>query len=233
MKHLRFFVVAAMAVISMSAMAQVTYGYDYEYKPTNAAVYGSDNEAFGLLYVQYSPGQMHLKASADGESETENESVNTISLGYSYFIPLGDMPLFVSPGVAAQYFFKSKDGHKTNMVSVKIPVNLMYSFQVSDAFRIEPYAGVYGRINIWGETKVDGESENIFDSDKLGDAAAKRFQLGWNAGVNFRITEAFTIGAGYYMDILKFQDYSTKLYGHSLDYSTRFQGFEFTLGINF
>ena len=232
MKQLRFFVVAAMAAISMSAMAQVTYGNDYQYKPTNSTIYGSDNEAFGLFYVQYSPGQFHLKASADGQSETENESVNVISLGYSHFIPLGDIPLFVSAGAAAQWFFKSKDGHKTNIVSVKIPVNLMYSFQVSDAFRIEPYAGIYGRINIWGESKEDGESVNIFDSDKMGDLAAKRFQLGWNAGVNFRITDAFTIGAGYYMDILKLQDYSTKLYGHSIDYSTRFQGFEFTLGVN-
>lgn len=232
MKQLRLFVVAAMAAISMSAMAQVTYGNDYQYKPTNSTIYGSDNEAFGLFYVQYSPGQFHVKASADGKSESENESVNVISLGYSHFIPLGDIPLFISPGAAAQWFFKSKDGHKTNIVSVKIPVNLMYSFQVSDAFRIEPYAGVYGRINIWGQQKVDGESVNIFSDSDMGDAAAKRFQLGWNAGVNFRITDAFTIGAGYYMDILKLQDYSTKVYGYSIDYSARFQGFEFTLGVN-
>ena len=106
----------------------------------------------------------------------------------------------------------------------------MYSLQVSDAFRIEPYAGIYGRINIWGQMKDDdGDSVNIFDDSDMGDAAAKRFQLGWNAGVNFRITEAFTIGAGYFMDILKLQSYSSGKH----DVKTNLQGFDITLGINF
>jgi opacity protein-like surface antigen len=227
MKQLRLFVVAAMAAISMSAMAQVTYGNDYQYKPTNSTIYGSDNEAFGLFYAQYNATTQHMTVT---NHDSENESLNGITLGYSHFIPLGDIPLFVSPGGAVQYFFKSKDGVKTNMISLKIPINLMYSFQVSDAFRIEPYAGIYGRINIWGQMKEDGgESLNFFDSDKMGDAAAKRFQLGWNAGVNFRITEAFTIGAGYFMDILKLQDYTVGKH----DIKTNFQGFDITLGVNF
>ena len=227
MKHLRFLVVAAMAAIGMSAMAQVTYGYDYEYKPTKAAVYGSDNDAFGLFYAQYNAASQHMTITGH---DSDNESLNGITLGYSYFIPLGDMPLFVSPGAAVQYFFKSKNGIKTNMISLKVPVNLMYSLQVSDAFRIEPYAGIYGRINIWGQMKDDdGDSVNIFDDSDMGDAAAKRFQLGWNAGVNFRITEAFTIGAGYFMDILKLQSYSSGKH----DVKTNLQGFDITLGINF
>jgi opacity protein-like surface antigen len=114
------------------------------------------------------------------------------------------------------------------MISAKIPVNLVYSFQVSDNFRIEPYAGIYGRINIWGQEKVGDESANILSSDDFGDAACKRFQLGWNAGVQFRITEAFTIGAGYFMDLMKLQNYSSGKH----DIKTNFQGFDFTLGIN-
>ena len=250
MRKLRFFAVAAMAAISVSAMAQVTYGNDYSYQPTNSKIYGSDNEGFGLFYIQYNPSQVHSKEEHHGSSATDNKSCNALSLGYSYFIPLGDMPLFLAPGAAVQWFFKSDSESeslsygeyygetytmetKFNMISAKIPINLMYSFQVSDAFRIEPYAGIYGRINIWGENKLEfnGESEsyNIFDKDKAGDNAAKRFQLGWNAGVNFRITDAFTIGAGYYMDLLKFTDYSRNDY----ESSSRFQGFDITLGVNF
>lgn len=238
MKKLRIFAIAAMTAISMSAMAQVTYGNDYQYQPTNSSIYGSDNEGFGLFYLQFSPSQMHSKATNHGTSVTDNESINALSLGYSYYIPLGDMPLFLAPGGAVQWFFKSKSesgvDDKTNMISVKIPVTVMYSFQVSDAFRIEPYAGIYGRINIWGEEKLESggysKSINVFDEDDMGEnMAAKRFQMGWTAGVNFRITDAFTVGAGYYMDFLKFQDYSYR--EHEL--STNFQGFDITLGVNF
>ena len=245
MRKLRLFAVAAMAAISVSAMAQVTYGNDYSYQPTNSKIYGSDNEGFGLFYIQYNPSQVHSKEEHHGSSATDNKSCNALSLGYSYYIPRGDIPLFLAPGAAVQWFFKSESDSeslygvsytektKFNMISAKIPVNLMYSFEISDAFRIEPYAGVYGRINIWGENKLEfnGESEsyNIFDKDKVGDNVAKRFQLGWNAGVNFRITNAFTVGAGYYMDLLKFTDYSH----NDHESSTRFQGFDITLGVNF
>jgi len=216
---------AAMAALAVSVSAQVTYGNDYQYKPTSGTLYGADNESFGLFYAQYNLTTEHITVT---NHDSENTSLNGVTLGYSHFIPLGDIPLFLSPGAAVQWFFKSKDGHKTNMISAKIPVNLVYSFQVSDNFRIEPYAGIYGRINIWGQEKVGDESANILSSDDFGDAACKRFQLGWNAGVQFRITEAFTIGAGYFMDLMKLQNYSSGKH----DIKTNFQGFDFTLGIN-
>ena len=225
MKKLRFLALAAMAALAVSVSAQVTYGNDYQYKPTSGTLYGADNESFGLFYAQYNLTTEHMTVT---NHDSENTSLNGVTLGYSHFIPLGDIPLFLSPGAAVQWFFKSKDGHKTNMISAKIPVNLVYSFQVSDNFRIEPYAGIYGRINIWGQEKVGDESANILSSDDFGDAACKRFQLGWNAGVQFRITEAFTIGAGYFMDLMKLQNYSSGKH----DIKTNFQGFDFTLGIN-
>jgi opacity protein-like surface antigen len=225
MKKLRFLALAAMAALAVSVSAQVTYGNDYQYKPTSGTLYGADNESFGLFYAQYNLTTEHITVT---NHDSENTSLNGVTLGYSHFIPLGDIPLFLSPGAAVQWFFKSKDGHKTNMISAKIPVNLVYSFQVSDNFRIEPYAGIYGRINIWGQEKVGDESANILSSDDFGDAACKRFQLGWNAGVQFRITEAFTIGAGYFMDLMKLQNYSSGKH----DIKTNFQGFDFTLGIN-
>lgn len=235
MKKLRFLALAAMAAFAVSVSAQVTYGNDYQYKPSSGTLYGADNESFGLFYAQYNLTTAHNTVT---NHDSENTSFNGVTLGYSHFIPLGDIPLFLSVGAAAQWFFKS-EGSKSdilsaniNMISAKIPLNLMYSFQVSDNFRIEPYAGIYGRVNIWGQAKrTDGSisvNANILSSDDFGDAACKRFQLGWNAGVQFRITEAFTIGAGYFMDLMKLQNYSSGKH----DIKTNFQGFDFTLGIN-
>ena len=253
------FAVAAIAAVSMSATAQVTYGNDYSYKPTSSRIYGSDNENFGLLYVQFSPSKMHSKVSFNGKSESDSESVNVLSVGYTYNIALGeDLPLYLSPGGAIQWFFKSKKEkisdqyydygdilpsdysfnyeytNKFNMISIKIPVTVMYSFELGEAFRIEPYAGVYGRVNLWAEQKTTsdyGSSKvNPFDKKEMGDEHVwKRIQAGWTAGVNFRITNAFTVGAGYYMDLLKLADYKEGSYKAS----SHFDGFDITLGVNF
>lgn len=223
MRKLRLIALAAIAAVSMSAAAQYNYGHDHQYNPTSRTIYGGDNEDFGLLYVQYNPSK--LRYSHDGATASTN--YNAISLGYSYYFALGDVPFYISPGLAAQWLFTSdKQGsaeYKTNIISAKIPINLMYSIQVSSNFRIEPYAGIYGRINIWGQGKetYGGQSDtwDLF-KDSEDSKAMKRFQLGWNAGLNFRITNAFTIGGGYYMDLMKVADH------------TRFQGFDITLGVN-
>lgn len=48
-----------------------------------------------------------------------------------------------------------------------------------------------------------------------------RFQLGWQAGVNLRIAQSFTVGASYWMDFSELRD-RVKLYG-----------FDLRLGLNF
>ncbi len=223
MKKLRLFAVAALAAITMSATAQVTYGNDYQYQPekSSKSYYGSDNEGFSTLYVQYNPSK--LKSKSHGSSSSE--SVNALSLGYSYSLPLGDIPLYLEFGGAAQWFFKSHEGAKFNMVAVKIPINVMYSFDVSDAVSIQPYAGVYGRVGIIAQEKYEGVKLNYFSKDDMGDFAWKRFQFGWNAGIKFRFAQKFTVGAGYYMDLMKIMSYN--------EHKSHFQGFDITLGLNF
>ena len=113
----------------------------------------SDVEGFGTLYVQFSPSKIKQKSHGSSESS----SVNAVSLGYSYAMPLGGIPLYLEFGAAAQYFFKSDDytdydvdyetgsystkteKAKFSMLSVKIPINIMYSIDVSDAFSIPTY----------------------------------------------------------------------------------------------
>ena len=269
MKKIRMFAVAAIAAVSMSATAQVTYGNDHSYKPTSSHIYGADNENFGLFYIQYSPSKLRSKTSFGGTSASDSESVNVLSLGYTYHISLGEnLPLYLCPGGAVQWFFKSKKEKivdyyaysssllpseflnseytsKLNMISIKIPVTLMYSFELGEALRIEPYAGVYGRVNLWAERKATYDSGalwkvNPFDKKEIGEQDVwKRIQAGWTAGVNFRITNAFTIGAGYYMDLLKLSSYEADYknqvgnMGGTYKASSHFDGFDITLGVNF
>lgn len=197
MKKMRMIVLAAIAAISMSATAQ---------------------ESFSTFYAQYNIASMKL--SYDGYSDSE--SLNGVTLGYNYAIPLMDStPLYLEVGAAGQYYFKSKDGAKLNMASAKIPVSVLYGIEVSDGIFIDPFAGLYARFNIWGEEKYDGESVDLFKDWEDGGAGAKRFQFGVQAGVRARFNDKFTVGISYALDLNEFMEH-TKI--HSLD---------LTLGLNF
>ena len=218
----------------------------------------SDNEAFGTFFLQYNPTWMYSKMSSGSYSASNTELIHGFSLGYIESIPLGDIPLYIEFGGAVQYFFKSKtqkgydydyddydwdeylyddfggsSNHKQKftMLSLKIPVDVMYSFDVSDGFSIQPYAGIYTRINIIGKEKIGDESINIFSKDDMGDDGAyNRFQVGLQAGCKFRIGQKFTAGIGYYRDIApKLFNYSE----HGAKSSVIFHGLDITLGLNF
>lgn len=246
MKQFRFLAMAALIAFGTSVCAQNVITLDEmqarkQQQPQQQAVQqkasyssASDNEGFGTLFLQYNPSQIH--ASYKGNSS--NSSVNAFTLGFTYALPLGGIPLYLEFGAAAQYFFKSEDidyydyddyygyssSHekaKFSMFSIKIPVNVMYSFDVSDAVSIIPYAGLYGRVNVLAQTKVGDEKANHFSKDDMGDDTWKRFQLGANLGCKARFAKKFAVGIGYYMDITKITDYTT------------FRGWDITLGFTF
>lgn len=179
----------------------------------------SAQENFGWGYLQYNIS--NLKVSYSGYSDSE--SYNTVTLGYNYDINImPDYDLYLEVGGAAQWYFKSKDDVTTNMISLKVPVSVMYSIPVSDNFRIEPYAGLYARFNVYGSSKEKGgESINIFSDDDMWGEACKRFQFGLHAGVRARISEQFLVGIGYSQDLNEFAEH------------TKFNSIDTTVGLKF
>ena len=118
--------------------------------------------AFSTVYLQYNFESQKVKSG----SHSESESGNSVSAGYNYAFPLsGTLPLYVEAGIAAKYVWQNKDGRKFNMFSAKVPVNLLFSYPVSESFSIEPYAGLYLRGNIFGKVKYDGHSDGGYSYD--------------------------------------------------------------------
>lgn len=234
----RFLAVSALVAACLSAAAQTYSGHDHRYRPTKSALYDAEIESFALLYAQYNAVTAHTASSLTGG---DHNALSAVTVGYSYYASLAECPLFLAPGVAVQWFFDSERVSqiktRTGMISAKIPVNLVYSLRVSESFRIEPYAGVYARFNIWAREKTSfgdaTEKVNLLDKDEMGEKAYKPFQLGWNAGVNIRITDAFTIGAGYFMDMNSLAKYSSGEGDAADDVKRNFRGFDITLGLNF
>jgi hypothetical protein len=201
MKRLRVIVLAAFAVVSMAASAQ---------------------EPFGTLYLQYNP----CEVKADNDNHSSLRFSTAFSFGYNYSTPLFSIPLYLEFGAGAQWFYKSEDNVRNSLFSFKVPINLMFSIDVSDAFSIQPYGGFYGRYNAIGKTKItqrdyEAEKDYEYTEDWFSYYDYKRFQFGWNAGCKFRICETVAIGAGYFMDLTKLGDH------------THMEGFDLTLGYTF
>jgi hypothetical protein len=116
--------------------------------------------AFSSVYLQYNFESQKVKSG----SHSESESGNSVSAGYNYAFPISStLPLYVEAGIAAKYVWKSEDGQKFNMLSAKVPVNLLFSYPVNESFAIEPYAGIYLRGNIFGKLKYDSDSDSDYD----------------------------------------------------------------------
>ena len=186
--------------------------------------YSSASTPFATFFLEYNPTTLH--ASYKGHSD--NTSYQGISLGGNYFYPFAGS-LGADFGLKLQYFFRSEkeDGEKVNtdMLSATIPVNLAYDWQASEGLAVYPYAGLFARFNIMAQSKVEynGKSKkyNAFSKDDMGDNTWNRFQFGWQAGVNFRISDTFIIGGGYWMDLSELTDH-VKAYGFDVRLGMKF-----------
>lgn len=205
----RFLLLATISAISMVSFAQADSNWG-----ANSKSKSSVSEGWSSFYVQYNPSKLVVDTSGD-----DDQSFTGITVGYNRDIGITyGTPIYLEVGVAAQYSFVKKDGYlfdddddydfemSWNMGSIKVPLSLTYDWEVSPAVSIAPYAGLTARFNIFGnmsaENDYDDKSVNIFDKKDMGskEAVWKRFQIGWQIGVNLKFNETWYLGASYGTD---------------------------------
>ena len=179
----------------------------------------------GTFFAEYNPHTWHFSNAGHSDNTT---GYHGVSVGFNYMVPFAGA-LGFDAGLKGQYLFRSKkEGGNTNkfeMFSATVPVDLVYDWRVSDCLAIDPYAGVYGRLNFMAKNKQDvtgGGRTTVdwFDKSQVA-STMKRFQIGWQAGVNFRISDMVTIGGAYWSDLSKIKEHTT------------IHGFNIMLGANF
>jgi hypothetical protein len=203
----KLFLLAAMAVLGLQAQAQiVTSRSAMTTRQVVAEPKSAGWSTFGFEYLPSSWVPEH------GDSE----SYTGLALNYTSASPLtSSVPIFLEWGLGAQWSHwsdesgsgKYKYEYSINMISLKVPINFIYDFQIPNtAINIDPYVGVRFRGNLWGEYKVenddDSDTANLFDKDDMGgsDYTWNRFQIGWQIGVKARFSDAFFVGLGYGTD---------------------------------
>lgn len=237
MKKIKFFAVAAFLAVATSASAQFSNS-----GTKSSSTSGISTDGWSSVWVEWNPSTMKID-----RDNVDNESFTGFSLGYSQAFGItAGTPLFLEVGLGIQYSFKTRDmaeeldlddddleyvdpKAKFNLLSAKIPVNLMYAFQIpNSSVTLMPFAGVNLRYNISGKQKMEWnfddeiidymedeygrdwredlgfeeEDINLFDKKDMGGEKNtwKRFQLGWHIGAKARISDKYLIGLSYGTD---------------------------------
>ena len=189
---------------------------------------------YSRIYVGYNPTKIKWDDS-QSLLEKLFPLKHGVSLGYIYGANIVDsLPLYLEFGGNFQYSFGKEEyeeedeyyyesyEYKLNMYSLNVPVNLAFRFGFNyNKVEITPYLGLNFRVNLAGNMKLEYEIEDDYydesysdstdvklfdDSDEeMGDSAFKRFQVGFNVGVNFAFS-GFNIGVGYTTDFNKICD---------------------------
>lgn len=245
MKTFKYFLLVALLPVCNSAFAQYdNEGYYHpEYEPQSQARYTDYHQTYyedytedwGDFYLEYSP--MQLVSTAKG---VDNKLFHTATIGYSYLFQLGNTPLYLDAGLEASgsWFSKRYDGGEKYSMSVfysKIPLNLVFRWNISENFAIAPFGGLFVKYNVYGEEreKYNGETYTwkLFDEEYTNDDDYNRFQFGYQAGLKLIIGGCVSIGASWKADISSFCTYYDEW--TNKEEKERFQGFAFHLGYCF
>lgn len=196
----KIILLAMMVVMGLQSQAQIVSSRTSMTTTTKVASEPRSGwQTFGLEYI---PSKFDFNK--------ESESFSTLSLLWTKATSVSSqMPLFIEYGIGGQYSWWSKDDYEIKYVSVKVPINLVYDFQIPESnITLDPFIGIKFRGNIWGElkapsysygsyTKKTTETYDLFDKDE-GDW--KRFQIGWNIGLKARFNNSFYVGLSYGSD---------------------------------
>lgn len=221
MKAIKLSLLLAFAMLATTASAQ------FVNSGNNAATtqqMGGSSSSFDLtsvktsgwfgIFVSYNPSK--LSYDIDGVDDIDFKGF-TVGLMRGFSLTK-KAPLYLEAGFAFQYrTYKEEDSesseyyswsseNKTTMMSFNIPVNLLYRFNITDAFSISPYFGLDFRLNLVAkqsyEITLNGESESgdldMFDENDV-DNTWGLFQAGWHIGIAFDYN-ALHIGVDYGTD---------------------------------
>ena len=183
--------------------------FGFEYLPSSFKPKGESSQSFTGIALTWTTAQgisaslpLYVEAGLGVQWSFYKE---TEEVAYSYTVPTYSYSGGYS--YTTQYGYHEVDA-KLNMISMKVPINLIYSYQVPNTnISLDPYVGLRLRFNVFGEIDYDGETANIFDKDDMGssDNTWNRFQIGWQIGAKIRLGGVF-FGAAYgtdFSDIVK------------------------------
>jgi hypothetical protein len=192
----KLLVIALMALFTLGTHAQIVSS-----RSTGITKVSKPSNSWNTLSFEYLPSTLSM----DGSSE----SFTGLALNFTHATSISNStPLFIEFGLGAQYSTYDKNHLSFNVVSAKVPLNIVYDFAIPNStISLDPYVGLKFRFNAWGkaEYSYNGRKTSIdlFDSNE---GNWKRFQAGMQLGVKARFNNTFFVGIGYGFDFNEIGD---------------------------
>ena len=200
MKNFKLFLAACLLGLATAANAQ--------FANSSAASVSENNDAWDGIRVSYNL----FAIEADDLLGDDLDKIGAFEIGYvKAFSISSTMPLFLETGASllwAKGDLFDDQGLKLSMdmMSINIPVNLAYKFDIKEGMSFVPYAGLFLRYNLSGETEAsqygNKVTSDMFDEDE-GDG--DRIQYGLQIGARLDFNK-FNVGVSYGFDINEIMD---------------------------
>lgn len=206
MRNFKLFVLLVFLGLATSALAESfdSGSFGYSSAPASSrnsnSVFSKRTNGWNRVFISYLPTSVKW----DDGYDNENYKFQGFQVGWLKGFSLSpSIPLYLEGGVALQYRSYTDedsdfDGHdrygysdKYRMLSVNLPINVLYRFNFTDDFSLSPYSGFDFRTNVlaknkyeeWDNDQRDSGDSSMFDEDEWGSDAWNRFQVGWHIGV--------------------------------------------------
>lgn len=188
-----------------------------------ATATNAQNAGYNRVAISYD--NTHFGFNKDAGGSDENFSTNGVGINYIHgFSVSSSLPMFVETGLNFDFGFGSKsfDKHeysgtwyqdklKTQFISIQVPVNFAYRFDIADEMTLSPYIGLNLKLNLTGKERWDTDSNDpdekekgkwasVYDKDNW-DPTWNRFQMGWHIGVGVQY-RPFYFGIQYGTDFI-------------------------------
>lgn len=243
MRKILTIMIVALLSVAMSASAQfVTTGHK-----SSVIQPVMPNKGWNSLYLEWNPSSSY----DDGDSW----NFTGFSVGYNHSFSLShSMPFYLETGLGFQYSFFNDDNTYDNwknsfrkwFLSAKIPVNLIYAFQIpNSAIILLPYVGLGLRSDFYYNSKetiknignniaycgINNESNVAFapGEEKTVDSNSSfnidNLQIGCQVGIKALIGKHFLVGASYHHDIV--------CISHGVSFKVGYKGGDINIGYVF
>ena len=192
----KLFLITAMLLASYTL---VSAQFMNDGHPSHSSSFSSSPSSFGTISASYNI--MKLNESID--SESAKKTINGLSMAWTNAnILSSNTPIYIDYGLGVQYSFKDENKVKINFLSAKVPLSLLYRFEIPNSkIAIAPYAGLDAVVYILGKSKGNGIEIDLFKDQ--GGEKLNRFNLDWHIGARFLISKLY-LGVGYEGPIVGF-----------------------------
>ena len=138
-------------------------------------------EGYNRVALSYDWQHYSMNKDYTNSDKTEGRSLNGFGINYAHGFGVAEN-MFVEVGGSFNFGFGTEkigekfeydgnwfqDKQKMTNINLRVPVNFVYRFNVSDDFKIAPYVGINFKLNLVSKIK-DYVDSNLSEDDLYGD----------------------------------------------------------------